>query len=70
MKISLVTKKNKPISVGVGKNCFPIENNKIVHSESQRMGARFRNKEDQYNKAYKLAVWAWEIQMFDEIEKH
>ena len=70
MKVSLVTRRGTPISVGAGCHCFPIEEGQVVHSEDQRLGSQAAGTLDQYNDAHELAVFAWTHKMFDETERH
>lgn len=70
MKVVLVTINGVPVSIGVGKYCFPIEGGKVGQSESQRIGAEVSMRMKVYLAAYELAMFAWEAQEFDGVEKH
>ena len=71
-KIVLVKREGKPITVGVGINCFPIENNQVQGEMGQRIGAEISGPDclRNYFSNLELAVWAWKNQLFDEIEEH
>lgn len=69
-KVVLVINKEVPVSVGVGSNCFPIVDDQITEDNAQRLGATVANKLKHYEDAYNLAIWAWQNQMFDSVEKH
>lgn len=70
MKVSLVTLRGKPISVGVGRHCFSIENEQVVPNEAQCIGSKVAGTLERYNDAHELAVFAWTHKIFDETERH
>lgn len=80
--ISLVKIRGKPITVGVGKHCFPIENNILIDNENSFMGACALSDQQyceylnipckpqalqEYKEAFELAKFAWDNQLFDSI---
>lgn len=70
MKVTLVISNKKPISVGVGKFCFSLENNQVANNEPQRIGSELRGPSSlsEYVEAFNLAQLAWEAQLFDDVE--
>lgn len=70
MKVTLVKNRGVPVSVGVGRNCFSLENGVPVHDEAQKIGAEVAGKSKQYQDAFELACWAVENQMYDNTEEH
>jgi hypothetical protein len=69
-KVILVKRKNKPVSVGVGRFCFSIENARLVEDPAQANGAKFVNKFNEYLDALNLAYWAFCHDCYDMIEEH
>ena len=60
MKVTLVKKNDKIISIGAGKYCFAVENeNVIIHSDALRTS--------DYIDAYNLCRWALKNNLWDEI---
>ena len=70
MKVSLVRINGKPYSIGVGRYCFSLNDDKPIHSEDQRIGSRIVGKEAEYNAAFELACFAAENKLYDAIEDH
>ena len=68
--VVLVTLNGKHISIGVGKYCFPIENDELTCVESQETGAAVSGKQEEFDDAYSLAAWAFMHRMYDSVEKH
>jgi len=69
-KVCLVKLKGMPITIVAGSHTFPIENGKLIHSESQQVGCKVNNKSSEYDDAYDLAAWALFHDTYDEIEDH
>ena len=67
--ITLVLINNKEISIGVDKFCFPIEDGKVQHETSQRIGSEVNNKIEEYNCAYEIAVEAYSKREFFFIQR-
>ena len=72
MNVTLVKLNHKPISVGVGKFCFSLADNKVSDNNAQRLGSELRGPRSlkEYTEAFDLAQLAWEIQEFDLVEEH
>ena len=59
-----------PVSVGIGRYCFPIENGKVDKEIGQEIGSKVKGEESKFNDYYDLAVWAWTNKEFDSIEEN
>lgn len=70
MKVSLVKVNGKPFSIGVGRYCFPLNGGKPTHSESQRIGSQYADKEAEYDTAFELACLAAKNELYDTTEDH
>lgn len=69
-EVTLVTINGKPVSVGVGRFCFSIEDDKVADNSDQRVGSVAKGQSARYNEAFELAQFAWDNQIFDAVEKH
>jgi len=71
MKIILVKKNGIPVTIGVGRYSFGIEQGKLVQDECQRIGALTTTGDTTaFLEAWGLAQWAWENQVWDSVEEH
>lgn len=70
--VTLVMRNGVPISVGVGRYCFSLENNQVSDNEASRIGSELRGPQTlmEYKEAFDIACLAWGIQEFDTVEEH
>ena len=70
MKVTLVRFRGQDVSVGYGKFCFPISDNKVQHEESQKAGSEYMGTIDQYNLAFELCSDCFSQYNFGSIEEN
>lgn len=70
MKVTLVRVKGIDVSVGYGRFCFPIYDNKVQHEESQKAETEYTGMFNQYNFAFQLCSDCYTQYNFGSIEEN
>jgi hypothetical protein len=63
-EVVLVTLRGRPMSINIGRFYFSVEDGHVEHAD------KCKGTLEEYADAYDLALFAWENQIWDDVEEH